>query len=113
MVPGLPYHVTQRGNGRQCTFFGIEDYAFYGDCLTVHRQVAGVEVWARCLMPHHMHRILVPPNPDGLRRALAPTIGAMPAMSMRVRSGRGIFGEGAMARLPWMRRISCTRCAMS
>lgn len=73
VVPGLPYHVTQRGNGRQRTFFGAEDYTFYRDCLAVHCQAAGVEVWAWCLMPNHVHLILVPPDPDGLRRALAPT----------------------------------------
>ncbi|MGO4333930.1 transposase [Labrys sp. KB_33_2] len=73
VVPGLPYHVTQRGNGRQRTFFGVEDYVFYRDCLTVHCQAAGVEVWGWCLMPNHVHLILVPPDPDGLRRALAPT----------------------------------------
>lgn len=36
VVPGLPYHVTQRGNGRQRTFFGVEDYAFYRECLAVY-----------------------------------------------------------------------------
>ncbi|MGO4338288.1 transposase [Labrys sp. KB_33_2] len=73
VVPGLPYHVTQRGNGRQRTFFGAEDYAFYRDYLADHCQAAGVEVWAWCLMPNHVHIILVPSDPDGLRRALAPT----------------------------------------
>jgi hypothetical protein len=29
VVPGLPHHVTQRGNRRQQTFFGDEDYADY------------------------------------------------------------------------------------
>ena len=27
VVPGMPHHVTQRGNRRQPTFFGGEDYA--------------------------------------------------------------------------------------
>jgi len=36
VVPGLPYHVTQRSNGRQRTFFGAEDYAFYRDYLADH-----------------------------------------------------------------------------
>ena len=26
VAPGLPHHVTQRGNGRQPTFFGEDDY---------------------------------------------------------------------------------------
>ena len=31
VIPGIPHHVTQRGNGRQQTFFGAEDYAGSGD----------------------------------------------------------------------------------
>ena len=31
VVPGLPHHVTQRGNRREPVFFGAEDYRFY--CL--------------------------------------------------------------------------------
>jgi putative transposase len=29
VFPGLPHHVTQRGNGRQQTFFDDSDYALY------------------------------------------------------------------------------------
>jgi putative transposase len=29
VVPGIPHHVTQRGNRRQATFFGDDDYAAY------------------------------------------------------------------------------------
>lgn len=71
VVPGLPHHVTQRGNGGARTFFGDEDYALYRDLLAEHCPAAGVEVWAWCLMPNHVHLILVPGDADGLRRALA------------------------------------------
>lgn len=73
VVPDLPYHVTQRGNGRQQTFFGADDYTLYRDLLSMHCQAAGVAVWAWCLMPNHVHLILVPSSTDGLRRVLAPT----------------------------------------
>ncbi len=33
MIPGMPHHVTQRGNGRQRTFFEDSDYALYLDHL--------------------------------------------------------------------------------
>ena len=29
VIPGLPHHVTQRGNRRQVTFFDDADYALY------------------------------------------------------------------------------------
>jgi REP-associated tyrosine transposase len=71
VVPGLPHHVTQRGNGGARTFFRDEDYAFYRDLLARHANEAGVEVWAWVLMPNHVHLILNPADPDGLRRALS------------------------------------------
>jgi hypothetical protein len=31
VIPGIPYHVTQRGNGGQRVFFTAADYAAYFD----------------------------------------------------------------------------------
>ena len=53
VIPGLPHHVTQGGNGGSRTFFGDADYAFYRDLLTRHCREAGVEIWAWALMPIH------------------------------------------------------------
>jgi len=33
VAPGLPHHITQRGNGRQETFFSNEDYQAYIDLM--------------------------------------------------------------------------------
>ena len=33
VVPDVPHHVTQRGTGRQQTFFSDADYALYRDLL--------------------------------------------------------------------------------
>jgi putative transposase len=71
VIPGLPHHVTQRGNGRAQVFFADADYALYRDLLAVACRAAGVEIWAWVLMPNHVHLILVPHDADGLRRALA------------------------------------------
>lgn len=71
VFPGLPHHVTQRGNGRQQTFFGDSDYALYRDLVREHCAAANVAVRARVLMPNHVHLILVPSDEDGLRRALS------------------------------------------
>ena len=67
VFPGLPHHVTQRGNGRQQTFFDESDYRFYRDLLAEHCASAGVSVWSWVLMPNHVHLILVPQDGDGLR----------------------------------------------
>ena len=71
VLPGIPHHVTQRGNGRQRVFFGDDDYAAYRDLLAVHCATHGVAVWSWVLMPNHVHLILVPEHADALRGALS------------------------------------------
>jgi len=69
VLPGVPHHVTQRGNRRERTFFEDGDYALYLDLLAEGAERAGVEVWSYCLMPNHVHIIAVPRDADGLSRA--------------------------------------------
>ena len=70
VVPGLPHHVTQRGNRRQRTFFAHADYQAYIDLMREWCGHWDVAVWAYCLMPNHVHLIVVPPTEDALRRAV-------------------------------------------
>ena len=72
VLPGVPHHVTQRGNRRQPTFFSDADYALYLGLLRYWCGKARTPVWAWCLMPNHVHLVLVPADADGLRAALAP-----------------------------------------
>ncbi|MEM8814095.1 MAG: hypothetical protein AAGF59_15905 [Pseudomonadota bacterium] len=46
VIPGLPHHVTQRGNGRAQTFFEDGDYALYRDLLAETARRARIKVWA-------------------------------------------------------------------
>jgi len=94
VVADLPHHVTQRGNGRARTFFGDEDYALYRDLLAASCRAAQVEVWAWCLMPNHVHLILVPSDPDGLRRALAPVHRRYAGVIHARRKRTGHFWQG-------------------
>ena len=73
VVPGLPHHITQRGNRRETVFFDAADYELYRDLLAQQCRKNGVSVWAYCLMPNHVHLILVPSTPSGLGRALGET----------------------------------------
>ena len=68
VLPGHPHHVTQRGNRRERTFFEDGDYALYLDLLADAAKLHGVEVWSYCLMPNHVHIIVVPRDTDGLGR---------------------------------------------
>ena len=70
VIPGAPHHVVQRGNRRMKTFFGDEDYAEYLSLLSTWCGRHGVAIWAYCLMPNHVHLILVPPDEGSLCRAV-------------------------------------------
>jgi len=100
VAAGIPHHVTQRGNRRQAVFFNDGDYAAYKALLAEGCREAGVEVWAYCLMPNHVHLILVPADEGGLRAALAE---AHRRYSRRVnfREGwRGYLWQGRFASAP-------------
>jgi putative transposase len=71
VIPGLPHHVTQRGNRRERVFFSDEDYQFYLDELGAAAKKAGSEIWAWCLMPNHVHLLIAPSDVDGLRQTVA------------------------------------------
>lgn len=68
VLPGIPHHVTQRGNRRERVFFEEGDYALYLDLLADAAAHAQVAIWSYCLMPNHVHIIAVPGDEDGLRR---------------------------------------------
>jgi len=70
VVPGLPHHVTQRGNRREKVFFSDADYELYRDLLAMQCRKHGVAVWGYCLMPNHVHLILAPETAGALGRAL-------------------------------------------
>lgn len=66
VVPGYPHHVTQRGNRRQRTFFEESDYIAYLELIRSLKDEAGVQIWAYCLMPNHVHFIAVPARAESL-----------------------------------------------
>lgn len=66
VVPGYPHHVTQRGVRRQTTFFDNSDYLAYVRLAVEQLDRADIEIWAYCLMPNHIHAIVVPRNEAGL-----------------------------------------------
>ena len=70
VVPGLPHHVTQRGNRREAIFFEDGDHEIYLDLLAQQTARTGVEVWAYCLMPNHVHLICCPAAKESLGRGI-------------------------------------------
>lgn len=72
VVPGAPHHVTQRGNRRQKVFFCDDDRISYLELLEHYSRKFNTYVLAYCLMDNHVHHLMVPNDPSGLRRVLQP-----------------------------------------
>jgi putative transposase len=101
VLPGIPHHVTQRGNRRERTFFEDGDYALYLDLLADAAERARVEIWSYCLMPNHVHLIAVPGDEDGLRRCFRFVHRHYTGyINARLRVTGHLCRDGS-ARLPW------------
>jgi putative transposase len=70
VAPGIPHHITQRGNRRQRTFFQESDYQLYLDLALEWCLQHGVQIWSYCLMPNHVHLIAVPDKEESLCKAI-------------------------------------------
>ncbi len=100
VLPDWPHHVTQRGNRRQRVFFGQGDYRAYLDLLGDWTERCGVAVWAYCLMPNHVHLILVPASESALSRAVGQTHVAYTRRINFRRKWRGFLWQGRFASCP-------------
>lgn len=66
VLPGIPYHVTQRGTDRQKVFFLNSDREMYLHLLSRNLAGARVRVLAYALMTNHVHAVVVPERADSL-----------------------------------------------
>jgi len=60
IVPGLPHHITQRGNGRAKVFDCEQDRATFLELLATYSLQYGLSLWGYCLMSNHFHLVAVP-----------------------------------------------------
>jgi putative transposase len=63
-LPGIPWHIIQRGNNRSVCFYAEEDYRKYLDTLREQATKYGCAVHAYVLMTNHVHLLLTPEKPD-------------------------------------------------
>ncbi len=63
-IPGIPWHIIQRGNNRDACFYTEDDYRRYLD--TLHEQATRVccNIHAYVLMSNHVHLLLTPEAED-------------------------------------------------
>jgi putative transposase len=64
-LPGIPWHIIQRGNNRAVCFHAEEDYRRYLDELAELSKRFGCAIHAYVLMTNHVHLLLTPEQADG------------------------------------------------
>ncbi|MEW6758568.1 MAG: transposase, partial [Acidobacteriota bacterium] len=87
-----------------------EDYAGYLDLLAQWCGREGVEVWVYCLMPNHVHLMVVPHTPEGLARAIGETHRRYTRLINLREEWRGYLWQGRFASFP-MERAHALACA--
>jgi putative transposase len=93
-IPGLPYHIVQRGNNREACFIEPENYQFY---LMLWEELAaryGVAVHAYCLMTNHVHFLVTPSSDTAISNTMK-VAGSRYAQHINATYGRtGTMWEG-------------------
>jgi len=70
VVPGLPHHITQRGVRSAEIFRDDVDRELYLSLMRQHAEPRGARFLAWCLMPNHVHLIVIPEKEDSLARGI-------------------------------------------
>ena len=94
VIPDLPHHVTQRGNGRRRVFFSDDDYGHYLKLLKSACVAARVRCLGYVLMPNHVHLILAPRDAAGLSKAMSAVHRAYAGHINARRKKTGHFWQG-------------------
>jgi putative transposase len=63
-LPGIPWHIIQRGNNRSVCFYAEEDYQFYLHYLKEFADKFGCALHAYVLMTNHVHLLVTPARED-------------------------------------------------
>jgi len=100
VVPGIPHHITQRGVRRMDTFFDDEDYETYLSLMHEWCLSAGIEIWAYCLMPNHIHLIAVPDGEASLARGIGEAHRRYTRYINFKKSWKGYLWQGRFASFP-------------
>jgi putative transposase len=69
-VPGVPQHVSQRGNDRQPCLFADADYLRYRSDLREVAMREGCAVHAYVLMTNHVHLLVTPMTEGAIGRVM-------------------------------------------
>jgi putative transposase len=94
------------------TFFEAGDYEEYLSLMRQWGLSSGLEILAYCLMPNHVHLIVVPESTESLARGIGEAHRRYTRYITTKKAGRDICGRVVLLRFQWMRIISWQQCDM-
>jgi len=100
VVPGIPHHITQRGNRRQRVFFSDDDKSLYLRLLSKWAEKSGLILWAYCLMDNHVHHVAVPLKETSLATGIGETHKAYTKIINEREGWEGFLWQGRFRSYP-------------
>ena len=76
VIPGLPHHITQRGNRRMNVFVDAEDRRVFLRMLQERSEQYALQHYSYCLMTNHVHLISVPEQVSSLSHTMRDVLGS-------------------------------------
>jgi putative transposase len=76
VVPGLPHHITQRGNRRMNVFVDAEDRRVFLRMLRESSEQYALHHYSYCLMTNHVHLISIPEQVSSLSYTMRDVLGS-------------------------------------
>ena len=94
IAPGLPHHVTQRGNQKANVYRDEQDRKVYSRLLQERSNHYSIDILSYCLMTNHIHLVVVPHRKDSLSRGLRDAHGFYAVYFNRKYNLTGHFWQG-------------------
>ena len=70
VVRHYPHHIVHKGNGGQAVFLDKSDYNKYLELLEKYSKKWHCGIQAYCLMPNHVHILVIPPDETSLAKTM-------------------------------------------
>jgi REP element-mobilizing transposase RayT len=112
VIPGLPHHITQRGNRRMDVFIDAEDRQVFLRMLRENSERYSLRTYSYCLMTNHVHLISIPEQVSSLMFTMRDLLGPYASYLNRKHGLSGRLWQGRFFPLFWMMSTSGLRCAM-
>ncbi len=93
VMTGSPHHLVQRGVNRQQVFYSDADCAVYLELVKQNAERFGSALLGYCLMPNHVHWVVVPKHPDSLARTFGEAHGRYACYANARKSRSGHFWQ--------------------